>query len=99
YEIFTWLEFRRVLFRSVTYTLTVTNNGPSDAQNVNVTDSLPAGETFVSASEGTGSGGTFTDTVGTLAAGATRIITLVASVGANEIGRASGRKGGGVRWV
>jgi uncharacterized repeat protein (TIGR01451 family) len=38
---------------TIDYTLTVTNNGPSQALNVTVTDTLPAGVTFVSAS-GTG---------------------------------------------
>jgi uncharacterized repeat protein (TIGR01451 family) len=38
---------------SVTYTLDVTDNGPSDAAGVSVTDTLPAGVTFVSAA-GTG---------------------------------------------
>ena len=38
---------------SVTYLLTATNNGPSDAVDVAVTDTLPAGVTFVSA-DGTG---------------------------------------------
>ena len=33
---------------SVAYSLTVTNNGPSDAANLTVTDTLPAGVTFVS---------------------------------------------------
>jgi len=37
----------------LTYTVNVTNNGPSTAVNVVVTDTLPAGTTFVSAS-GTG---------------------------------------------
>src|SRR4029077_14244480 len=35
---------------NLTYTITVTNNGPSDAQAVTLTDNLPAGETFVSQS-------------------------------------------------
>jgi uncharacterized repeat protein (TIGR01451 family) len=70
----------------VTYTLSLTNNGPSDAQGVNVADTLPAGETFVSASEGTGSGTSFTDTIGTFANGATRTITIVAQVGAAVAG-------------
>jgi uncharacterized repeat protein (TIGR01451 family) len=38
---------------AVTYQLAVVNNGPSDAANVSVTDSLPVGVTFVSAT-GTG---------------------------------------------
>jgi gliding motility-associated-like protein/uncharacterized repeat protein (TIGR01451 family) len=33
---------------SVTYTITVTNNGPSDAANVNVVDNAPAGTTISS---------------------------------------------------
>ncbi len=39
---------------NITYTLTVTNNGPSNAQNVVVTDALPTGVTFVSASGSSG---------------------------------------------
>ncbi|GEM_PF-702097 len=65
---------------NVTYTLSVTNNGPSDAQNVLVTDTLPAGETFVSASEGSGAGTSYVDLVGAFAAGAARTITLVATI-------------------
>ena len=38
---------------SISYVLTVTDNGPSDAAAVSVTDTLPAGVTFVSAA-GTG---------------------------------------------
>ena len=34
---------------SVSYSLVVANNGPSDAANLSVTDTLPAGVTFVSA--------------------------------------------------
>src|SRR5258708_12636612 len=32
---------------NITYTLSVTNNGPSNALNVMVTDTLPAAQTFV----------------------------------------------------
>ena len=39
----------------VTYTIRVTNAGPSTAQNVVATDTLPAGTTFVSGVDGNGS--------------------------------------------
>lgn len=39
----------------VTYTITVTNNGPSTAFGVTVTDEIPAGTTFVSATPSQGS--------------------------------------------
>src|SRR5204862_6298697 len=41
-----------VAVNPITYTITVTNNGPSDASAVVVQDTLPAGVTFVSASNG-----------------------------------------------
>jgi len=68
-----------------TYTLTVTNNGPSEATDLTVVDTLPGTLTFVSAT-GTDwtcseSGGTVTCTnPGPLANGATSEITLVVDV-------------------
>jgi uncharacterized repeat protein (TIGR01451 family) len=49
----------------LTYTLQVRNHGPTTAQDVVVTDTLPAGETFVS---GTGAGWTVTDNGSTVTA-------------------------------
>jgi uncharacterized repeat protein (TIGR01451 family) len=64
----------------ISYTLAVSNLGPSQASNVSVSDTLPAGSTFVSA---TGTGwtcnnvaGVVTCTLPTLAIGAANPITL-----------------------
>ena len=39
---------------NITYTIIVTNNGPSDAQTVSFSDAVPANTTFVSATQNTG---------------------------------------------
>ncbi|RNI26228.1 T9SS type A sorting domain-containing protein [Rufibacter latericius] len=73
----------------VTYTVTVTNIGPSAATNVVVTDKLPTSLTFVSATNSTGTGtynaeaGTWS--VGTLANGASATLTLVGRVNQSAI--------------
>ncbi len=41
---------------TISYTLAVTNNGPSDAQNVVVTDTLPAGTSYISGTVNSASG-------------------------------------------
>src|SRR5205823_2700999 len=41
----------------ITYTITVTNPGPSAAQSVQLTDDVPAGTTFVSATQTSPPGG------------------------------------------
>lgn len=71
----------------LTYTVTVTNGGPSAAANTTVTDDLPEGAEFVSAATDTGScptqpdsdasGGTVGCDLGTLANGATATVTIV----------------------
>jgi uncharacterized repeat protein (TIGR01451 family) len=77
---------------NLTYTITISNSGPSDAQNVNLTDTLPAGTTFVSQTQisgpifalsnpGGGGTGTISDSIATLAAGASATFTLVVNVG------------------
>jgi uncharacterized repeat protein (TIGR01451 family) len=65
----------------LTWTITVTNDGPSDASNVILTDTLPAGTTFVSSSCGTNP-----CAIGTLAANASVVVTLVANVAAETTG-------------
>src|SRR5438132_1243364 len=67
---------------TVTFTVTVTNNGPSDATGVQITDQLPAGLTFVSAapSQGTYTSGTGIWDIGAVASGASVTLTLTATV-------------------
>ncbi len=65
---------------NISYRLSVTNNGPASATNVNVTDTLPAGVTFVSSATTQGScSGTTTIicNIGTLFNSASAIITIV----------------------
>ena len=65
----------------VVYTITVTNDGPSQASDVVLTDTLPAGTTFVSSSCGSNP-----CAIGTLAAGGTLVVTLTVNVAANATG-------------
>ena len=70
---------------SVTWTITVTNQGPGNAASVLVADNLPTSVTFVScASTGNGlcqgSGNSRTVSFSSIAAGASQTITLVATV-------------------
>ncbi len=65
----------------VTYTLSVTNSGPSSASGILLTDTLPAGMSFGSAAPSQGtcsqSGGVLTCTLGVLNAGSEARVTLV----------------------
>ncbi|MGY6558297.1 MAG: T9SS type B sorting domain-containing protein, partial [Nitritalea sp.] len=69
---------------NLAYTITVTNNGPSDAQEVVVTDPIPVGTSFVSADMGGMlANGIVTWNVGTIPAGETVTLSLVVLVDAN----------------
>ncbi len=72
---------------TLTYIITVTNNGAGDATGVTVTDTLPGGVTFVSADPGAGScgfsAGTLTCSLGTITSGNSVTITL--NVTADEV--------------
>src|SRR3712207_760440 len=66
---------------TLTYTVGVTNNGPVNATGVTLTDTLPTGVTFVSATASQGScsqsGGTVTCTIGALNNRASATATIV----------------------
>ena len=66
--------------QTVTFTVTASNNGPSNATNVDLTQVLPAGLTFVSANpaQGTYNSATGVWSVGSIANGANTTLTLVA---------------------
>ena len=82
---------------NVTYTVTVANAGPSDAASVSLTDTVPAGTTFVSESQTTGptfacttpaagATGTITCTIATLPAGASATFSIVVNVSSGTTG-------------
>ncbi len=65
---------------SLSYRVTVTNNGPALATNVSMSDDLPSGVSFVSATPSQGScngTGPVNCALGNLALGATAIVTIV----------------------
>jgi uncharacterized repeat protein (TIGR01451 family) len=67
--------------QNVTYAVTVRNGGPDDAAHLQLTDTLPAGVAFVSATASQGAcaraGSAVTCDLGNLASGATTTATLV----------------------
>ena len=66
--------------QNLTYTISVTNDGPSDAQDVSVANNLPLGLTLVSASPETGNFTGTNWTLGMLPAGQSARLILVARV-------------------
>jgi uncharacterized repeat protein (TIGR01451 family)/fimbrial isopeptide formation D2 family protein len=73
---------------TLTYTLVISNAGPSVAQGVTVTDPLPTQVTFASCSSNgacVNAGNAFTVTFPSLSVGQTEIITVVATANANVL--------------
>lgn len=75
---------------TITWTLTATNNGPSTAQGVTLTDTLPPGVTAVVGTGPAGAcvvtGSTVVCAMGAIPAGGTATVTLTATVPANATG-------------
>jgi uncharacterized repeat protein (TIGR01451 family) len=65
---------------NLTYTLTVTNNGPSKATNIVLTDTLPGGVTLVSAPDCTELNGIVTCNLGDLESGESTQVTIISQV-------------------
>ncbi|GEM_PF-824391 len=66
----------------VTFTITASNAGPSGATGVTVTDNLPSGYTFISATPSTGTWSAPDWTIGNLANGASVTLSMTARVNA-----------------
>lgn len=69
---------------TITYTVTVNNNGPHDADNVELDDLLPAGLVYVSdvASQGTYNSGTGVWTIGSMLESDTETLVITVTVNA-----------------
>lgn len=73
--------------QTLTYTLSAVNNGPSTATGLTVSDTLPAGLTFISASSGCSqAGGMVTCTVSSLASGGNAQYQVVVALPAGITG-------------
>jgi uncharacterized repeat protein (TIGR01451 family) len=73
------------ILQTFSYNILVTNSGPSSATNATLTDTLPAGVTYVSASSGQGScnqsGGVLTCNLGSMPSGASVTATVSVTAG------------------
>ncbi len=80
-------DYTPVAGEELVYAISVTNAGPSDAQNVVVTDSLPGGLTYVLDSDSCAEGppGTLTCALGNMPVGATRSFEVLVRVAANAL--------------
>ena len=74
--------------QTISFNLAYANDGPAAAQNVTVVDNLPAGLTYASANPApsSASGQTITWNLGTLASGASGVLSVQATVSANANG-------------
>lgn len=70
---------------NVTFTLTVKNNGPTNATNIVVTDILPTGFAYVNHSGGTYNNTTGKWTIASLNNAATSVLTIVAAINATGV--------------
>jgi uncharacterized repeat protein (TIGR01451 family) len=76
-----------IVGQTLTYTITVNNAGPSDAANMVVTDTLPAGVTFVSTTGcAEDPNGVPTCSLGTITAGGNKQYTVTITVNAGTTG-------------
>ncbi|HEV3340247.1 MAG TPA: DUF4214 domain-containing protein [Pirellulales bacterium] len=78
--------------QNLTYIVAIGNTGTGAATGTTFTDPLPAGLTFVSATDSLGgtvtnTGGTLSENIGSLAAGATDTITIVVTPGSSLAGQ------------
>jgi uncharacterized repeat protein (TIGR01451 family) len=70
---------------NITYTLVASNNGPTTATGVTVSDPVPANSTFVSASPGCAlAAGVVTCSAGTLASGASQTFSMTVTAGSGN---------------
>ena len=72
--------------QQATYTLTVTNNGPSDAVNVSVSDAIPAPLSIDSVTSSQGGCAALPCNLGTIADGANATVTIVVSIPSSATG-------------